>query len=336
MKTILNTGVVGLGRLGSQYARYLSSRVPGARLHAVADVRPKVARAIAAETGATKVYGGHEELLGDPDVDAVVVMTPTKLHGTVVLAAAKAGKAIFCEKPLSLDLKEARAMKAAVAKQGVFFQLGLMRRFDRAYAAAKRRIDDGAIGQPILFKGTAKDPFPPPVDFVRPENSGGLFMDMGVHDFDIARWFMGEVKSVFSVGSSTAYPEIGRVGDAENGITLLNFANGNIGEVHLSRTGIYGYGIHTEIVGTKGTIQIGYDRETAVRVMTEGVIAHDTIPGFYERFEQAYLSQLQNFVDNVRLGRPAPINCDDGIAAQKIAMAATRSWHSGRLEKVAP
>lgn len=334
MKNILNTGVVGLGRLGSQYARYLSSRVPGARLYAVADVRPDVGKAVGAETGASKVYRGHEELLADPAVDAVVVMTPTKLHGAVVMAAAKARKAIFCEKPLSLDLNEAKAMKAAVAKHGVFFQLGLMRRFDRAYVAAKKRVDDGAIGTPIVFKGTAKDPFPPPVDFVRPANSGGIFMDMGVHDFDIARWFMGEVKSVFSVGSAVAYPEVGKVGDADNGLTLLNFANGNIGEVHLSRTGIYGYGIHTEIVGTKGTIQIGYDRETAFRVMTEGVVAHDTIPGFYERFEQAYLSQLQNFVDNVRHGRPAPIVCDDGIAAQKIAIAATRSWHTGKLEKV--
>ena len=334
MNQILNIGVVGLGRLGSQYARYISSRLTHARLYAVSDVRPKVARSVAAETEASAVYADYHELLADKAVDAVVVMTPTKLHGEVVMAAAAAKKATFTEKPLSLDLAVAQAMKRAVAKHGVFFQLGLMRRFDRAYAAAKKQIAAGVIGTPIVFKATAKDPFPPPVDFVRPENSGGLFMDMGVHDFDLARWFMGEVKSVFSVGSAMAYPEIGRVGDIDNSLTLLNFASGNIGEVHLSRTGVYGYDIHTEIVGTEGTLQIGYDRETAVLVKTKGVIAHDTIPGFYERFEQAYLTQLQNFVDNVRLGRPAPIVCDDGIAVLRIALAATRSWKSGKVELV--
>ncbi|HTX66675.1 MAG TPA: Gfo/Idh/MocA family oxidoreductase, partial [Opitutaceae bacterium] len=290
MKKTLNLGVIGLGRLGSQYARYVASRLAGARLYAVSDVRPDVGKAVAAETGAEKVYTEYHDLLADKAVDAIVVMTPTKLHGEVVIAAAQAKKATFTEKPLSLDLAEAQAMKDAVARNGNFFQLGLMRRFDRAYAAAKKQIDAGAIGTPIVFKATAKDPFPPPIDFVRPESSGGLFMDMGVHDFDLARWFMGEVKSVFSVGSAVAYPEIGKVGDVDNGLTLLTFANGNIGEVHLSRTGVYGYDIHTEIVGTKGTLQIGYDRETAVLVKTQGVIAHDTIPGFYERFEQAYIS----------------------------------------------
>ena len=334
MKKTLNLGVIGLGRLGSQYARYVASRLAGARLYAVSDVRPDVGKAVAAETGAEKVYTEYHDLLADKAVDAIVVMTPTKLHGEVVIAAAQAKKATFSEKPLSLDLAEAQAMKDAVARNGNFFQLGLMRRFDRAYAAAKKQIDAGAIGTPIVFKATAKDPFPPPIDFVRPESSGGLFMDMGVHDFDLARWFMGEVKSVFSVGSAVAYPEIGKVGDVDNGLTLLTFANGNIGEVHLSRTGVYGYDIHTEIVGTKGTLQIGYDRETAVLVKTQGVIAHDTIPGFYERFEQAYISQLQNFVDNLRLGRPAPIVCDDGIAVLRIALAATRSWHSGKAETV--
>jgi len=267
-------------------------------------------------------------------VDAVVVMTPTKYHGEVVIAAAKAKKAIFCEKPLTLDLEEGAAMEAAVAKNHVFFQLGFMRRFDKAFAAAWKKIREGAIGTPIVFKSTSKDPFPPPVEFLRPASSGGLFIDMGIHDFDLARWYMGEVKSVFSVGGALAYPEVGEVGDYDNGVTTLNFVNGNIGVVTLSRSGIYGYGIHSEIVGTEGTIEIGYDRETPIRVMTKGVIAHDSIPGFYERFEQAYISQLQNFVDNVRFGRPSPIVCKDGIAALRIALAATRSMQSGKLETV--
>jgi inositol 2-dehydrogenase len=330
----LNVGVVGLGRLGSQYARYFQSRIPGARLYAVSDLRPDVTKAIAAETGAAKGYPDYRDMLADPALDAVVVMTPTKYHAEAVIAAARAGKAIFCEKPLTLDVGEGRQMEKTVAKAGVFFQLGFMRRFDKAYAAAKQQIERGAIGTPIVFKATSKDQFPPPVEYLRPSNSGGMFIDMGIHDFDLARWYMGEVRSVYSAGGALAYPEIGKVGDVDNSLTTLHFATGNIGVVSLSRSGIYGYGIETEIVGTKGTIKIGYDRETAILIMTKDQVAHDTVPGFYERFEQAYLTQLQNFVDNVRLGRASPIICRDGIAAQKIAIAATKSFHSRKTEKV--
>jgi scyllo-inositol 2-dehydrogenase (NAD+) len=334
MKKPINVGVVGLGRLGSLYALYFTSRIPGARLHAVSDVRFDVAQRVAAETGAPVAYADYHELVNDPAVDAVIVMTPTKLHGEVVLAAAAAKKAIFCEKPLSVDVEEGEVMKAAVARHGVFFQLGFMRRFDKAYAAAKRKIDAGLIGKPVIFKSSSKDQLPPPLEYLRPANSGGLFLDMGIHDFDLARWYMGEVREVFSVGNSMAFPEISSVGDVENGLTTLTFASGAIGTVALSRIGIYGYGIHTEIVGTEGTLQIGYDRETAVLTMTKDTIAHDTVPGFYERFEQAYITQLIDFIDNLRLGRPAPIVCDDGIGAQKIALAATRSLHSGKVETV--
>ena len=334
MKKPIKVGVVGLGRLGSLYARYFTSRIPGAQLHAVSDVRLDAARAIAAETGAPRAYSDYHELVKDPEVDAVVVMTPTKLHSEVVVAAAAAGKAIFCEKPLSLDLVDAAVMQAAVEKSGVFFQLGFMRRFDRAYAAAKRKIDAGLIGKPVIFKSSSKDQLPPPVDYLRPENSGGLFIDMGIHDFDLARWFMGDVKSVFSVGNAVAFPEIAGVGDVESAISTLNFTSGAIGTVTLSRIGIYGYGIHTEIVGTEGTLQIGYDQETALLVMTKDVISHDTVPGFYERFEQAYIVQLQDFIQNLLQDRPSPITCADGIAAQKIALAATRAVHEGVLVKV--
>lgn len=329
----INIGVVGLGRLGRLYARYFTNRLPGARLYGVADIQPEAVKATVAETGA-RGFATTADLLADKAVDAIVVMTPTKLHGEVVIAAAEAKKAIFCEKPLSLEIAEGEAMKAAVARHGVFFQLGFMRRFDRAYAAAKQRIDAGDIGTPVIFKSSSKDQLPPPVEYLRPASSGGLFIDMGIHDFDLARWYMGEVKDVFSVGNSIAFPEISTVGDVENGLSTMNFVQGGIGMVSLSRIGIYGYGIHTEIVGTKGTLQIGYDRETAILMMTKGQIAHDTVPGFYERFEQAYITQLQNFVDNLRQGRPAPIVADDGIRAQRIAIAATKSLHSGRAEAV--
>lgn len=334
MKAKLNIGLVGVGRMGVAYARYLAQRVPGAALYAVSDVRAEAAEAARAEFGAAKAYADFHDLVNDRAVDAVVVMTPTKLHREVVIAAAEAGKPIFCEKPLALGLAEAEAMKAAVDRCGVFFQLGFMRRFDAGYAAAKRKIDAGAIGRPCVFKSTSKDKERPGVDYLRPENSGGIFIDMGIHDFDLARWFVGEVASVYSTGGVLAYPEIKGIGDWDNTVSVLRFANGCIGSVTLSRNGVYGYGIHTEIVGTEGTIQIGYDRETPILVLQKDTVVHDTIPGFYERFEDAYIAQLQDFVANLTQGRPPPITCDDGIAAQKIALAATRSAQTNAVVSV--
>lgn len=334
MQAKLNIGQVGVGRMGIAYARYLASRVPGAALYAVSDVRAEAAEAARVEFGAAKAYSDFHDLVNDKAVDAVVVMTPTKLHREVVIAAARAGKPIFCEKPLSLGLAEAEEMKAAVARSGVFFQLGFMRRFDAGYAAAKRKIEAGAIGRPCVFKSTSKDRERPSVDYLRPENSGGLFIDMGIHDFDLARWFMGEIASVHSVGGVLAYPEMEGIGDWDNAISTLRFASGGIGSVTLSRNGVYGYGIYTEIVGTEGTIQIGYDRETPVLVMRRGAVEHDTVPGFYERFEDAYVAQLVNFVDNLREGTRPPITVEDGIAAQRVALAATESARTGRVVEV--
>lgn len=330
MKPNLKLGLVGVGRMGIAYARYLATRVPGATLHAVSDVRGEAAEAARAEFGAAKAYSDFNDLVQDKAVDAVVVMTPTKLHKDVVVAAARAGKPIFCEKPLSLGLDDAQAMEEAVARSGVFFQLGFMRRFDAGYAAAKRKVDAGEIGRPCVFKSTSKDKERPSVDYLRPENSGGLFIDMGIHDFDLARWFMGEVASVYSTGGVLAYPEMAGIGDWDNAITALRFQNGCIGSVTLSRNGVYGYGIHTEIVGTEGTLQIGYDRETPVLLMKKDTIAHDTVPGFYERFENAYILQLQDFVTNLRENRAPPITVHDGIAAQRVALAATESARTNK------
>ena len=334
MNSRLNIALIGAGRMGIAYARYLATRVPGATLYGVSDVRLEAAEAARTACGATRACADYHELLADPAVDAVVVMTPTKLHKEVVVAAARAGKPIFCEKPLSLALDDAQEMKDAIAKSGVFFQLGFMRRFDPGYAAAKQKIEAGMIGKPCVFKSTSKDKERPSVDYLRPENSGGLFIDMGIHDFDLARWFMGDVASCYSTGGVLAYPEMAGIGDWDNAITNLRFESGCIGVVHLSRNGVYGYGIHTEIVGTEGTLQIGYDRETPVLVLKKDTIAHDTVPGFYERFENAYIAQLQNFVANLRENRPPPITVDDGIAAQKIALAATNSAQTDQVVQV--
>lgn len=326
----LNVGLVGLGRMGRVYANDLAFRVPNARLAAVADQRADAASAMAAELGVPKHYGSHHELLADKEIDAVVIITSTHTHGEMVMDAAKSGKAIFCEKPISLSLDEAEKMVNAVDAARVFFQMGFQRRFDSGYLGAKKAIEAGTIGTPVLLKSTSRDPFPPPLEFCNPKVSGGLILDMGIHDFDVARMFMGEVKSVFASGGALAYPEMKTVGDIDNAVVNMVFVSGALGSVDLSRTATFGYDIRAEIMGTKGVIQIGYHRHTPILVMTQAGITHDVVPHFMERFENAYLVQIRDFVDRVLSGQQPSITGRDAIQSLRISVAAVQSLKENR------
>ena len=330
MKSRLNVGVIGLGRLGRVYAEDLARYVSNASLVAVADNRADVAASFAQEYGVPKWYECHRDLLNDEDVAAVAVITPTSTHKEVVIEAAGRGKAIFCEKPISLSVADASAMLDAVERSGAFFQMGFQRRFDTGYIEAKHKIDAGVIGTPVLIALISRDPFAPPLEFCAPKASGGLILDMGIHDFDLARMFVGEVKTVYATGGALAYPEMKSVGDIDNAVVNLTFENGSLGVVQLSRNAVFGYDIRTEIWGTKGSLQIGYFRHTPVLVMTKEGIAHDVVPHFMQRFEEAYLMQIQDFVHNALNGGEPSISGTDGIAALQIGFAATESWREGR------
>lgn len=331
----INLGLIGLGRLGKVYARDLAHRIPHARLIAVADVVAETAQQVAAEFEVPKWYADSYALLEDNEIDAVVIVTPTHTHKDLVIAAAQQQKAIFCEKPLSLSLAESLEIKQILQQSGVFFQMGFMRRFDRGYVAAQEKILRGEIGTPVVFRATSRDPFRPSLEYANPQSSGGLIIDMGIHDFDLARWFMGEIQTTYAIGGVLAYPEMKTVGDVDNAIISLTFVDGRLGVIDLSRNGVYGYDIATELLGTNGTLRIGYLRETPVTVMTKNNIAHDTVPFFMERFAGAYAAQLQSFVDNLRYERQPPVTIDDGIAALRVALAATQSLHQMQAIPVA-
>ncbi len=325
----LNVGLIGLGRLGRVYARDLGTRIACARLVAVADVDKDAVDEVTREIDGARGYTNPTELIADPAVDAVIIVTPTSTHGELTKAAALAGKAIFCEKPLAITMDEAIAMRRVVQETGVFFQLGFMRRFDRGYVAAKERLGAGAIGDAVVFKSTSRDPYPPSVEYANPASSGGLLIDMGIHDFDLARWFMGEVATVQAIGGALAYPQLAAIGDIDNAVVSLVFDSGRLGVVDLTRNGIYGYDITTELLGTAGTLRIGYLRETPLLVMTGSGVTHDAVPYFMERFRDAYTTQLENFAKNVLHGRTPPITADDGVEALRIAVAATRAQQTG-------
>jgi inositol 2-dehydrogenase len=335
LKARLNVGLIGLGRLGQVYARDLSSRLVHTRLAAVSDTDAELAKKTAAEFDVPRAYGDPAALIDDPAIDAVVICTPTHTHRDLAIAALERGRPTFCEKPLALSMEASLAVGDAVRRTGVFFQMGFMRRFDPGYAAAKARVEQGAIGTPVVFKSTSRDPFRPSLEYANPASSGGLLVDMGIHDFDLARWFMGEVATVQAVGGTLAYPEMKTVGDIDNAIASLVFADGRLGVIDLTRNGVYGYDICTELLGTAGTIRIGYIRETPILVMTKNSVAHDTVPYFMERFERAYTLQLQDFVENVRHERTPPVKVDDGIEALRVALAATRACQTGQPVAVA-
>jgi inositol 2-dehydrogenase len=325
----LGVGLLGVGRLGRVYARDLAGRIPEATLVAVADPAGTVAQEAAAQFGVPRHYKDPAALIDDPAVEAIVIVSPTHTHRELVIAAAGRGKPTFCEKPPALTLDEVGEMRGAIARAGSFFQMGFMRRFDAGYASARRQIDLGRIGTPLVFKSTSRDPFPPSLEYANPKSSGGMLIDMGIHDFDLARWFMGEVRAVSVVGATIACPELAAVGDIDNAVVTLTFAGGKIGVVDLSRNGVYGYDIATEILGSEGTLRIGYLRETPVTLLTKNSVAHDTVPYFMERFRDAYTAQLQAFAQNVLRDSPPTVAIDDGMEALRIGVAATRAHESG-------
>jgi len=326
----LKIGLIGVGRLGRVYARDLATRIPETRVTHLADVNAEAAQAAARDFDVPRWSKDPLAVIDDRDVDAVVIVSPTDTHRPLVLAAMAKKKPTFCEKPPALSLQETLEMKQAIERSGAFFQMGFMRRFDPGYAAAKQKLTAGEIGTAVLFKSSSRDPHRTTLEYANPKSSGGMLLDMGIHDFDLARFFMGEVRKAHTFAGTLAYPELKTVGDLDNAIVSLSFASGSLGVVDLSRNGIYGYDIQSELLGTEGTLRIGYLRETPLFVMKKNNVSHDTVPYFMERFAHAYTAQLQNFAQNVLQQREAPITIDDGLAAIQIAVAAQRSYETGQ------
>lgn len=327
----IKIGLIGAGRIGKMFAHTLAFNVPQANLVAVADSDPSAAQDAAARFNIPAWYADYRQLLAQKDIQAVVIATPTHTHVEVAVAAAGAGKEVFCEKPLAMTLAGNDQVIQAVQSAGVRLQVGLNRHFDPAYAAAKRMIDEGKIGQPVMIKLVGRDPRRTSLEFARRENSGGMIMDMGIHDFDTARWLMGsEVERVYAEGGCLVYPELKDVGDIDNAVVNLRFENGMLGNVDLSRNSIYGHDVRTEILGSKGGLIVGKDRYTDLLVMTENSVAHDTVPYFMERFGPAFAEEMKGFIDCIVEDREPLVTGADARAAVKIAIAATRSLDEAR------
>lgn len=331
----LNLGVIGLGRMGQIFARHLARRGEGVRLAAISSSRPEAAAHFTRDLAGVKTYVEYHDLLADPQIDAVVIATSTHSHHDVVVAAAQAGKPTFCEKPLSLTLTETDAMQRAVSKAGVLFQVGFMRRFDAGYGAAKRQIEAGVIGQPVAALAISRDPNCPNPAFADPANSGGLILDLAIHDIDILRWLMNdEVERVYAEGSLLTCMELATVNDIDSAMITLRFAGGALATIDACRNCRYGYDIRAEIRGEQGTLQVGYLRDTPLLTLTPQGVTHDVVPWFAQRFGAAYNAQLDHFVECVRTDKTPMVGLEDGRRALQIAIAAERSRQTGQSVRV--
>jgi scyllo-inositol 2-dehydrogenase (NAD+) len=330
MSTPLKIGVIGLGRMGQLYARILATQVSGAHLFAVAEVNEQARIRLVDELNVPYTFADAHELIALPELDAVVIATPTSTHHDLVIAAAGSGKAVFCEKPLALTLAENHRVLEAVARAQVPLQVGFMRRFDSGYQKAKALIADGRIGRPLTFQSIGRDPFCPRREYADPAVSGGLIVDMAIHDFDLARWLMGsEVERVSAEGALLVCEELAQVGDIDNAMITLRFVNGMLGTVEVSRNAFYGYDIRTEVLGSEGAVTIGVHQHTPVVLFTRTGAQHDIVPYLMERFGDAYRAQMQHFVNCLHDGQQPSVGGADGLAALEIGIAATRAYQTG-------
>lgn len=334
----LKIGIVGLGRLGKVHAANIAYKISNAELTAACSIVPAELEYAKAELGVTDVYADYREMLAKADIDAVVIVTTSSEHCWQIEAALDAGKHVFSEKPLGVDVAQCKQAEAAVERHpDRTFMLGFMRRYDASYAYAKQKIDAGEIGTPYLVKATGIDPEAAVQGAIRfAKTSGGIFLDMAIHDIDLMRWFLGsEATEVYAMGATFKHPEFKEAGDDETGVAVYKFANGAMGITHVGRTAPHGYHVETEIVGTEGTIRISaVPEKNLARLYNANGVCTECVQGFPERFADAYLAEMEEFVSCALAGRQPGVSVYDGTKSTLIGYATTESWKTGKAVKI--
>ncbi len=326
----LNLGLIGAGRIGRIHAHNLTRRIPQARLSAVVDISLKAAERCAADFGIPASAPETARIMEDPSIDAVVICSSTPTHPELIREAAAAGKHIFCEKPLALDLQQIDDALEAVREFEVKLQVGFNRRFDPSFHQAREAVAAGRIGTPHLVRVTSRDPEPPPAEYVKA--SGGIFLDMTIHDFDISRFLAGdEVEELYATGSTLIDPAIGEAGDLDTAVVMLRFANGALGAIDNSRRAVYGYDQRVEVFGSEGQVVVGnHTSHQAVYSNSQEVSGPLPLYFFLERYQESYLAEMEAFVGSVLEDSKPPVTGRDGRRAVELGLAAWRSYRENR------
>jgi myo-inositol 2-dehydrogenase/D-chiro-inositol 1-dehydrogenase len=335
IKEEIRIGLIGAGRIGKLHGNNLAGLVNGAKVEAVAEVMLNDEhRAWAERNGIRKVYTDPAEIMQDKDIDAVFICSPTDTHAELIIRAAEAGKDIFCEKPIHTDVAKIREALEAVKKAGVKLQIGFVRRFDHNHKKVHDTVASGRLGRPHVVKITSRDPEGPPLSYIAV--SGGIFMDMTIHDFDMARYLAGsEVTEVAAYGTVLIDPEYKKYDDVDTTVIMLKFENGALGVIDNSRAAHYGYDQRTEVHCDKGCVQVANDlNDTSVISTGEGVVCEKPTWFFLERYNNAFIAEAQSFVDCVRNDSPPPVDGKDGLMSVYIAMAAKKSLKENRPVKL--
>jgi len=330
----VNFALIGAGRIGIVHARAVMTAIPNANIVAVADYHVPAAKALAEQYRIPLHTSNHLEAVQQDSVDAVIIASSTDTHAAFIIDAAQAGKHIFCEKPIAAELGKIDEALAAVAAAGVKLQIGFNRRFDASFLRIRQAIASGEIGTPHLLHIISRDPAPPPIDYIKV--SGGIFFDMTIHDFDMARYLFGEVDEIYAAGAVRVDPAIGEAGDIDTALITLKFANGAIGTIDNSRQAVYGYDQRVEAFGSKGSASNTNLYPDAVTISTASAVQRGSLPMhfFLERYMDSYERELHAFVDCIVNDEPVPVSGYDGRVPVVMAMAARKSYKENRLVKL--
>ena len=329
-KSILNIGLIGAGRIGKVHAKSIATRISDASVAAVADIDLAAAKDVANSNGAPVATEDYQVILEDPAINAIAICSPTNTHAQMIQEAAAVGKHIFCEKPIDHSLKKIDAALAAVDRADVKLMIGFNRRFDANFHKVREIVATGKIGQPHILRITSRDPAPPPIEYIKV--SGGMFLDMTIHDFDMARYLIGsEVTEIYAAGGVMVDPAIGEAGDLDTAVITLKFANGVIGTIDNSRQAVYGYDQRVEVFGSKGMVAVSNNlSDTHVYSNANGVHTALPVHFFLERYMDSYAAEMREFVDAVLNDEEPPVVGVDGRIPVVMGLAAQKSWRENR------
>ncbi|HYY31804.1 MAG TPA: inositol 2-dehydrogenase [Chthoniobacterales bacterium] len=326
----IGVAFLGLGRMGETHLRNVAS-LSRVKVIAVADSNLQAAERGKAMSDAEVAFTDVEKAIEHPSVDAVVIVTPTDTHARLIEAAAQAGKAVFSEKPIALDLAETARVVNIVRERKIPVQLGFMRRYDPGYARAKQKIVDGELGRIELFRALSRDTYPPRLEFLL--GSGGIFLDLAVHDLDLARFLIGEVAEVHAWGAVLFDEKFSKASDVDTAVTMLRFANGALGVVETARHSNWGYDIRTEVAGAVGKIVVEAPQKTPLLFAKDFGSRFDHFENFPDRFEAAYRFEMESFFSALLEGRPVSPGPEDALETLRLALAARKSWQENRPVK---
>jgi len=329
MKQQVNIAVIGTGRIGSVHTRNLVRSIHEANLVAICDIRLEVAQAVADEVGIERVVKDYHELLEDKNIEAMLIATNTDTHAFIVKDVALAGKHIFCEKPLALDLASTDDVLDTIRKTQVKLQIGFNRRFDKSFIRVREIVASGEIGRPCIMHIINRDPEPPSLEYAT--TSGGMFLDMSIHDFDMARFQIGEVEEVYAIGNVLVAPYLKDIGDVDIDIITLRFANGTLGSIDNSRKCTYGYDQRLEVFCTNGTAMAGNEYEHTAIMGNEAGYHSAKVPHFFiQRYADGYVTEVRQFIQAVRDDKPVTPTGQDSRMAVLLGSAAWESLRTNR------